>query len=244
MRSSSAQASRGCTSCIGCGAGTGGPGVRGGSDVGGTWYWNRYPGARFDSQGDVYQYWFSKELYKGWKPSERFPAQPEIERWLQYVADRLDLRTDIQFGTRIEAHLREGRPLDWSPPTAKTSIPSFPRLLRHAVGAAEQRFPGQDTFKGSGHTYRPGRKRRRSRGQARRRGRHRGHRHPGHPDHRRRGRVMTVFARTPQYMVPMKNPKYTQAAGIARRGGSTSSRPASAHLRGFEYDFENRRGRS
>ncbi len=47
------------------------------SGVGGTWYWNRYPGARFDSQAEIYQYWFSKELYENWKPSERFPAQPE-----------------------------------------------------------------------------------------------------------------------------------------------------------------------
>ena len=69
------------------------------SDVGGTWYWNRYPGARFDSEAYIYQYLFSEELYKGWSWSEKFPGQPEIERWLNYVADRLDLRKDIQFNT-------------------------------------------------------------------------------------------------------------------------------------------------
>ena len=52
------------------------------SGVGGTWYWNRYPGARFDSEGYIYQYLFSEDLYKGWSWSEKFPGQPEIERWL------------------------------------------------------------------------------------------------------------------------------------------------------------------
>ena len=69
------------------------------SGVGGTWYWNRYPGARFDSEAYIYQYLFSEELYKGWSWSEKFPGQPEIERWLNYVADQLDLRKDIQFNT-------------------------------------------------------------------------------------------------------------------------------------------------
>src|SRR5579863_6245465 len=77
------------------------------SGVGGTWYWNRYPGARFDSQVEVYQYWFSEDLYKAWQPSERFPAQPETERWLNFVADRFDLKKDFQFRTRVaSAHYR------------------------------------------------------------------------------------------------------------------------------------------
>jgi acetone monooxygenase len=71
--------------------------------VGGTWYWNRYPGARFDSEGYIYQYLFSEDLYKGWSWSEKFPGQPEIERWLNWVADKLDLRRDIQFNTRIKS---------------------------------------------------------------------------------------------------------------------------------------------
>jgi acetone monooxygenase (methyl acetate-forming) len=50
------------------------------SNVGGTWYWNRYPGSRFDSEGYIYQYLFSEDLYKGWSWSEKFPGQPEIER--------------------------------------------------------------------------------------------------------------------------------------------------------------------
>src|ERR1700733_3725492 len=78
------------------------------SNVGGTWYWDRYPGARFDSESHVYQYLFSEDLYKGWSWSERFPGQPEIERWLHYIADQLDLRKDIQFNTTIaNAHFDE-----------------------------------------------------------------------------------------------------------------------------------------
>lgn len=71
------------------------------ADVGGTWFWNRYPGAKFDSEAYIYQYLFDEALYKDWTWSERFPAQPEIERWLHYVTDRLDLRRDIQFSTTI-----------------------------------------------------------------------------------------------------------------------------------------------
>lgn len=72
-----------------------------GTGVGGTWYWNRYPGARVDSPSHVYQYWFSEALNNAWDWSERFPAQPETERYLNFVADRYDLRKDIHFSTRV-----------------------------------------------------------------------------------------------------------------------------------------------
>ena len=71
------------------------------SNVGGTWYWNCYPGARVDSQSYIYQYWFSDDLIKEWDWSERFPAQPETERYLNFVADKFSLRKDIQFNTRV-----------------------------------------------------------------------------------------------------------------------------------------------
>src|SRR3954464_4752517 len=67
-----------------------------GSDVGGTWYWNRYPGARFDSESWSYGYSFSKELLQEWNWEEHFAPQPETERYLNYVADKFDLRRDIQ----------------------------------------------------------------------------------------------------------------------------------------------------
>ena len=72
-----------------------------GDGVGGTWYWNRYPGARCDSESHIYNYTFSKDLYESWEWSERYPQQPEIMRYLNHVADRFDLRRDIRFGTRV-----------------------------------------------------------------------------------------------------------------------------------------------
>src|ERR1700710_4984 len=71
--------------------------------VGGTWYWNRYPGARCDSESYYYSYSFSKELEQEWEWTERYPEHGEILRYLNHVADRLDLRRDIQFGTRVVA---------------------------------------------------------------------------------------------------------------------------------------------
>ena len=76
-----------------------------GTGVGGTWYWNRYPGARFDSESYSYGYSFSPELLEEWSWSEHFAAQPETLRYLNYVADKFDLRRDIQFRSRVtEAH--------------------------------------------------------------------------------------------------------------------------------------------
>lgn len=77
-------------------------------DVGGTWYWNRYPGARCDVESLVYSYSFSQELVRDWTWTERFATQPEILAYLNFVADRLDLRRDIRFGARVmSAHYDE-----------------------------------------------------------------------------------------------------------------------------------------
>jgi len=72
-----------------------------GSGVGGTWYWNRYPGARCDSESYIYCFSFSKELLQDWTWSGKYPEQPEILSYLEHVADRFDLRRNIQFGTRV-----------------------------------------------------------------------------------------------------------------------------------------------
>jgi cation diffusion facilitator CzcD-associated flavoprotein CzcO len=72
-------------------------------DVGGTWYWNRYPGARCDIQTIDYSYTFDPELESAWKWSEKYATQPEILRYLGFVADRYDLRRDIRFGTKVTA---------------------------------------------------------------------------------------------------------------------------------------------
>ncbi|WP_244928597.1 NAD(P)/FAD-dependent oxidoreductase [Nocardioides sp. W7] len=82
--------------------------VEAGSDVGGTWYWNRYPGARCDIESVFYSYSFDADLAREWEWSERYAAQPEILSYLQHVADRFDLRRDITLDTRVlSAHLDE-----------------------------------------------------------------------------------------------------------------------------------------
>ncbi|WP_281019373.1 MULTISPECIES: NAD(P)/FAD-dependent oxidoreductase [unclassified Minwuia] len=79
-----------------------------GSDVGGTWYWNRYPGARCDVESMQYSYQFDDDLQQEWEWSERYATQPEIIRYARHVADRFDLRRDIRFDCRVAAaHLDE-----------------------------------------------------------------------------------------------------------------------------------------
>ena len=91
-------------------------------DVGGVWFWNRYPGARCDIESVDYCYSFSDEIVQEWTWAERYPAQPEILRYLNFVADRLDLRRDASFRTRGRvAHLRRGSGTAGSPsPTRAT----------------------------------------------------------------------------------------------------------------------------
>ena len=72
------------------------------ADVGGTWYWNRYPGARCDIQTIDYSYSFDPELERAWTWSEKYATQPEILRYLGFVADRYELRRDIRFGTKVK----------------------------------------------------------------------------------------------------------------------------------------------
>ncbi len=75
--------------------------VEAGGGVGGTWYWNRYPGARFDSESYTYAYLFSKELFDEWEWQEHFAEQPETEHYLNHVVDRFDLRRHMRFGTEV-----------------------------------------------------------------------------------------------------------------------------------------------
>ena len=214
------------------------------SGVGGTWYWNRYPGARFDSQVEVYQYWFSEELYKAWKPSERFPAQPETEEWLNFVADRLDLKKDIQFGTRIaSAHFNETtqRWLVTTEQGEKIDTQYLVACCGMLSAPLTERFPGQASFKGTiVHTGL----------------------WPKEGVDLKGKRVavvgtgatgiqviqtiasevgsMKVFSRTPQYVVPMKNPKYSQEdwAQWSSKFEYLKERVQSTFA-GFDYDFEN-----
>ena len=129
-----------------------------GSGVGGTWYWNRYPGARFDSESWTYGYSFSKELLEEWDWEEHFAAQPQTERYLNYVADKFDLRRDIQFNSRVAAaHYRE-ETRSWKIVLEDGSGYST-RFFVTAIGilsaATMPNIPGIDMFKGlSCHTHR------------------------------------------------------------------------------------------
>ena len=128
-----------------------------GSGVGGTWYWNRYPGARFDSESWTYGYSFSQELLDEWDWEEHFAAQPETERYLNHVADRFDLRRDIQFSTVVTAaHYREDSN-SWDL-TLDNGTHCTARFLITAVGVLSAptmpRIPGVESFKGeSCHTH-------------------------------------------------------------------------------------------
>ncbi|MBY5935117.1 NAD(P)/FAD-dependent oxidoreductase [Tateyamaria omphalii] len=218
-------------------------GVEAGTDVGGTWYWNRYPGAKFDSESYIYQYLFSEEMYKGWTWSERFPSQPEIERWLHYITDTLDLRKDFSFDSKVTSadfdedtgrwrvQLENGDRYDTQYLIGCTGMLSAPLT---------DQFPGQDTFQGTiVHTAR----------------------YPKDGidlEGKRVGVIgigatgiqviqtiapvveeMTVFARTPQYVLPMKNPKYgpSEAEWYKSRFAELKKN-LPVTFTGFEYDFE------
>ena len=72
-----------------------------GDDVGGTWYWNRYPGARCDTESHAYSYYFSDELLKEWTWSERYPGHEEIREYMNFVASKFDLKKDILFKQKV-----------------------------------------------------------------------------------------------------------------------------------------------
>ena len=122
-----------------------------GSGVGGTWYWNRYPGARVDIESHEYSYSFDDELQQEWVWSERYPAQPELMRYLNHVADRFGLRPDIQFNTRVTAARYDEDRACWLIETAAGERFSA-RFCVMATGllAAPNKpeFPGLDSFKG------------------------------------------------------------------------------------------------
>ena len=82
-------------------------------DIGGTWHWNCYPGARLDSPSYTYQYWFSEDIYNEWEWSERFATQPEIKRYFKFVADKLDLWPNIALNTRIKSAIWDATAGEW-----------------------------------------------------------------------------------------------------------------------------------
>ena len=126
-----------------------------GSGVGGTWFWNRYPGARFDSESYTYGYLFSEELFDEWEWREHFAEQPETERYLNHVVDRFDLRRDMRFDARVTAATYGAG--SWTVAVADGTTYRT-RFLVAATGVLSVPFfpdvPGRDDFRGE--TYHTG----------------------------------------------------------------------------------------
>jgi cation diffusion facilitator CzcD-associated flavoprotein CzcO len=129
-----------------------------GGGVGGTWYWNRYPGCRFDSESYTYGYLFSEELWQEWDWSEEFAAQPETERYLNYVVDRFDLRRHIRFNSKVAAASWDEDSTSWGIRTAD-GLAVRARYLVAATGVLSvpqfPDVPGREDFRGE--SYHPAR---------------------------------------------------------------------------------------
>ncbi len=219
----------------------------GASDVGGVWHWNRYPGARVDSETYTYAYSFSDALVRDWQWGELFSPQQEIESYLRHVVDRFDLRQHIRFGTRVTAaHFDEARSV-WKIETDN----GHAVRARHVVAAVGTLstpqlpdFPGLDTF--GGESYHTGR-------------------WPAEPvalAGRRVGVVgtgatgvqviqtiakdvghLTVFQRTPTYCIPQRNRPLTDDDRRAiKRDWPQILGQCRKSFSGFIHDFEPRSG--
>jgi len=212
-----------------------------GGDVGGTWYWNRYPGCRLDSQSDVYQYWFSKDLSNEWSWSERFPGAPELQRYLDYVAGRFDLRKDIHFNTRVTSAIYDEDSKQWTIGTDTGEVfqaQFFVSCAGMLSAPLIPTFAGQDEFKGQiFHTAR----------------------WPKNVDlkNKRVGVIgtaatgiqviqtiasevaqLTVFQKVPEFTIPMQNPKLTDADRESNRKRFNELRHRVMRtFSGFDFDF-------
>jgi len=189
-------------------------GLEAGSDIGGTWYWNRYPGARTDTVHYLYCYTFSEELRKEWRWKERFPPQAEMLEYFDFVADRLDLRRHFTFDTRVaSAHFDESS-TSWAVTTERGDVYTATYFIP-AVGPLSTPntppIPGIETFEGEVlHTAQwP----------------HEGVDFTGKrvavigtgstgiqliPHVAAEAKELTVFQRTPNYVAPARNEKVTE----------------------------------
>lgn len=213
--------------------------------VGGVWYWNRYPGARCDSESIYYNYTFSEELYNEWNWSSRYPEQPEILNYLNFVADKFDLRRDIQFNTRIkDAHFDEASSR-WRIKTEDCEIVSAKYFITGVGCISTANIPnikGLDKFKGKWY-------------------------HTGHWPHEKvdftgkrvgiigtgssgvqaipviakEARHLTVFQRTPQYSTPAKNHPYSKEfIREAKENFHEMKKEVRASLGGIPYEMNDR----
>ena len=216
-----------------------------GTGVGGTWYWNRYPGARVDSQAYIYQYWFSEDLLNEWNWSERFPGQAETERYLNHVADKFDLRRDIQFKTRVTGASYDESTQRWTVTTDDGQTVSAQFLIMGTGGLSVPMvppFPGAERFKGRIiHTAQWPKEGLDLKG-------------------KRVGVIgtaatgiqviqtiagevghLTVFQRTANYTIPMRNPKYDDAARAELRAQYPALKQrVQGTFAGFDFDFDSR----
>jgi cation diffusion facilitator CzcD-associated flavoprotein CzcO len=213
-----------------------------GGGVGGTWYWNRYPGARCDSDSYVYCYSFDEDLWQEWQWSERYPEQPEIRAYLEHVAERFDLKRDITFNTAVAAAAWDEAAGTWTV-TAEGGEQVTTRFLITGVGALSAsntpKFAGIDSFGGASY-------------------------HTGHWPHegvdftgQRVGVIgtgasavqaipviadqaaeLTVFQRTANYIVPARNGPVDPAVTAARKQDYAGIRERlRASYFGFELTF-------
>lgn len=193
-----------------------------GSSVGGTWYWNRYPGARCDVESLAYQYSFSQVLIDEWTWSERYATQPEILAYADWVADRLDLRRDIVFNTRVDQAVYNEDGAYWDVHTSDGTH----RTARFVIAAAGSLsavavapFEGSADF--TGEVYHPGSW---PTGGVDLTGKRVAVIGVGSsavqliPELARQAAELTVFQRTPAYTIPARNrPLYEDEITSARR---------------------------
>ena len=210
-------------------------------DVGGTWYWNRYPGARCDIESIDYSYSFDPELEAEWQWSERYATQPEILRYLRHVADKHDLRRDIQFlDARRVGHVGRRRVAAGAcAPIAATSFAAGFYVMATGCLSLPKTpdIAGVDRFARRGLLHQPLAARgRRLHRQARRRDRHRARRAiQSIPIIARQAAELTVFQRTPNFSRPAHNgPRpgreeggvRRRSRGLPRRGAAVAGRRA------------------
>ena len=123
-----------------------------GKDIGGTWFWNRYPGARCDVESLEYSYSFSEELQQEWSWPERFAAQPDILRYINHVADRLELRQSILTGMRVVSAAFDKATDRWTVTTANGEVFQAPFCIMATGNLSLPRvpdFPRLESFKGN-----------------------------------------------------------------------------------------------
>jgi len=218
-------------------------GFEAGHSVGGTWYWNRYPGARVDSQAYIYQYWFSDRLIQEWDWSERFPAQPETEKYLNHVADTFDIRRHFQFDTRVVAAIWDDSDKRWTVRTDRDEVVSARFLLMCTGGLSAPNtppFPNHEAFRGqiihTGRWPKDG---------VELTGKKVGVIGTGATGIQVIQTLaptvgqLTVFQRTANYTIPMRNPKYDDAARAALKAGAKAmERQVNSTFAGFDYDWQ------